>query len=80
VDVNVSGKLDVHSENPQTSSNTESNKWADPITWFTLYVWGIVNYTDIFGDNWETKFAQLLYWQFDNRLLGKYLPEHSKAT
>ena len=45
-----------------------------------LNVWGVVTYIDIFGHEWETQFAQTLYWHLDGKLFGKYCPEYSNAT
>lgn len=48
-----------------------------------LYVWGIVNYDDIFGDSWETEFCQALTWIGEGKnetVYGYYNARHNKAT
>lgn len=38
INMNLSGKLDVISQNEQASTYEEPSKWTDPITWFTLVI------------------------------------------
>lgn len=55
--LNISGKLEVHSDETKNCCNQESSKWLDPITWFTLllvivgagqayFLWRAVNATN----------------------------------
>jgi len=48
-----------------------------------LHVWGIVTYTDVFGENRETKFCQTLTWLGsgkDEIVWGFYNSRHNEAT
>ncbi len=45
-----------------------------------LYVWGIVTYEDIFGENRQTRFCQCLTWLNDGKVFGFYTPGHNDAT
>jgi hypothetical protein len=46
-----------------------------------LFVWGIVTYDDIFGENHYTKFCQTLLWQPDGKaVFGFYYPKHNEAN
>lgn len=45
-----------------------------------LHVWGTVYYEDIFGENHETKFCQILTWQPDGKIFGYFAPGHNDAT
>jgi hypothetical protein len=45
-----------------------------------LYVWGIVSYQDVFGNDRTTKFCQILTWLPDGRVWGYFTNEHNEAT
>ena len=45
-----------------------------------LYVWGIVKYEDIFGEDRYTKFCQSLIWLQDGKVFGFYTPGHNDAS
>ena len=45
-----------------------------------LHVWGVVTYTDIFDDPWETEFSQILTWLPDGKVWGNYTTRHNDAT
>lgn len=44
-----------------------------------LYVWGVVKYKDIFGEQHETHFCHHMYWG-DKQVLGHYVPGRNHAT
>jgi hypothetical protein len=47
----------------------------------TFYVWGIVNYEDIWGDWHETEFCQSLIWLSpDDKVFGFYTPGRNRAN
>jgi hypothetical protein len=39
-----------------------------------LYVWGLITYQDVFGDNHYTRFCQRIYWDMKGMVRGHYLP------
>ena len=45
-----------------------------------LYVWGIVNYKDAFGEDRVTTFCQILTWLPNNQISGYFLDRHNEAT
>ena len=44
-----------------------------------LYVWGTVNYEDVFGNKRFTNFCQILLWRPDNTVYGFYNHKHNNA-
>jgi hypothetical protein len=44
-----------------------------------LYIWGIIEYEDVFQQRQITRFSQLLHWLGD-RVMGIYLERHNDAT
>jgi hypothetical protein len=44
-----------------------------------LYIWGIIEYEDVFKQQQTTRFCQLLHWIGD-RVMGTYIPRHNDAT
>jgi hypothetical protein len=45
-----------------------------------LYVWGVVDYEDIFGEPHETKFCQQIHWRMNNTVFGLYVPGLNDAN
>jgi hypothetical protein len=45
-----------------------------------LYIWGIVMYTDVFGEDHYTKFCQSTLFTTDGKVFGFFLPKHNEAT
>lgn len=48
-----------------------------------LYVWGVVSYVDVFGEDHHTQFAQSYAWlgpENSESILGTYLFRHNEAT
>ena len=48
-----------------------------------LYIWGIVTYSDVFGDDWHTKFCQSFIFGKDGeeeQVFGFYDDRHNDAT
>jgi len=46
----------------------------------SLYVWGIVNYIDVFKEKRETRFAQQIYWLLDEKTSQcLYIPHYNTA-
>jgi hypothetical protein len=46
----------------------------------SLYVWGIVDYEDVFGESHMTKFCQNLTWNHDGSIFGLYTPGQNEAN
>jgi hypothetical protein len=47
------------------------------------YIWGIVSYTDVFGDSHITKFCHSIYWvgpRENETINGYYAKKHNEAT
>jgi hypothetical protein len=44
-----------------------------------VYVWGIVTYEDVFGENHTTAFCQRLTWLTDGNVFGYYIPGRNDA-
>ena len=47
---------------------------------FGLYVWGVVRYHDVFGDEHHTRFCQHIYWDGAGNVRGTYTPGRNDAT
>lgn len=45
-----------------------------------LYVWGLVNYEDVFGISHHTRFCQQVYWTISGQIRGFYVPGRNDAT
>jgi hypothetical protein len=45
-----------------------------------LVVWGIVEYDDVFGDQQDTRFCQILTWLQDGTVWGYFAPGHNDGT
>jgi hypothetical protein len=46
-----------------------------------LCVWGLVTYTDAFGEPRQTRFSQILFWlRDDSAITGQYTQQHNEAT
>lgn len=45
-----------------------------------LYVWGIVTYSDVFGESHYTKFCQLITWGSKDTIWATYIARFSEAT
>lgn len=46
-----------------------------------LYIWGIIDYDDVFKQGQTTRFSQLLYWLPDGKtVMGTYITRHNDAT
>jgi hypothetical protein len=45
-----------------------------------LYVWGIVEYEDVFKRKQETRFCQVLTWLQDGTVWGYFIPGHNDGT
>jgi hypothetical protein len=45
-----------------------------------LYIWGIVNYEDVFGESHYTRFCQMTTWMNDEKIWAYYIPQHNDAT
>ena len=46
-----------------------------------LCVWGLVTYTDAFGEPRETRFSQMVFWlRDDSGITGHYTQQHNEAT
>jgi hypothetical protein len=45
-----------------------------------LYIWGIVNYEDVFGESHFTKFCQTTFFGPDGKVYGFFLPKHNEAN
>lgn len=45
-----------------------------------LYVWGIVEYEDIFKTSQNTKFCQSIFWGPTGKVFGYYISRHNEAT
>ncbi len=44
-----------------------------------LYIWGIVNYEDVFGDSHFTKFCQSTLFAPGDKVYGFFIPRHNEA-
>ncbi len=44
-----------------------------------LYIWGIVNYEDVFGESHFTKFCQSTLFAPDGKVFGFFIPRHNEA-
>jgi hypothetical protein len=45
-----------------------------------LYIWGIVDYEDVFGESHFTKFCQSTHFGPDGKVFGFFLPKHNEAN
>jgi hypothetical protein len=46
----------------------------------SLYVWGIIFYEDVFGDEHYTRFCHQIIWLQDGTIYGNYTPGRNQAT
>ena len=46
----------------------------------SVYVWGVVDYEDVFGESHVTRFCQTVMWTPDDKVIGFYIPMHNDAT
>lgn len=44
-----------------------------------VYVWGLITYDDIFGEEHHTRFGQVLFWIPDGKIFGNYIPGQNDA-
>ena len=45
-----------------------------------LYVWGRIDYEDVFGDAHYTRFCQHIYWDRAGKVRAHYMPGRNEAT
>ena len=45
-----------------------------------LYIWGIVTYKDIFGDEQFTKFCHAMTWRPDGKIFGRFMTDYNEST
>ena len=45
-----------------------------------LYVWGLVTYEDVFGEEHHTRFCQQIYWDLKDNVRGHYVPGRNDAN
>lgn len=58
----------------------EDIKRADPKRGLVLYMWGQVNYKDIFGESHITRYCIRQMWLDDEKKYGVYIGGHNTAT
>ena len=44
-----------------------------------LYVWGLITYVDVFGDQHYTRFCQQIFWTINDGVRGLYIPGRNDA-
>jgi hypothetical protein len=45
-----------------------------------LYIWGVIEYLDVFSQTQTTNFCQLLTWVDEKSVYGTYIDRHNEAT